>query len=319
VAIGVYRPAYPDNLSSVVDYEQAAGKKMTIVHWYALWGGWKSAFSASDLDAVTRRGSVPMITWEPWAGQARDPAWSLRDAILSGRNDAYIDSWARGMAAYGRPVLLRFAHEMHAQSYPWAVGVNGNTDDEYVAAWRHIHGIFERAGASNVQWVWNPNTVWGGSAPAADHLARWQRLYPGDAYVDWTGLDLYNTGPSLDWGAPYWRSFESVLREPYSAMNSLARKPILLAEVGSTEVGGDKAAWIAAGLSQDTLARYPNVRAVVWFDIDKAQEQHWAIRSSSGAYSAFVAALRQSHFMADASGLLPIILADRRIAASTAE
>jgi beta-mannanase len=319
VAIGVYRPAYPNNLSSVVEYEQATGKKMTIVHWYALWGGWKSAFSASDLDAVTRRGSVPMITWEPWAGQARDPAWSLRDAILSGRNDAYIDSWARGMAAYGRPVLLRFAHEMHAQSYPWAVGVNGNTDAEYVAAWRHVHGFFERAGASNVKWVWNPNTLWGGSAPAADHLARWQRLYPGDAYVDWTGLDLYNTGPSLDWGAPYWRSFENVLGEPYSAMSTLAQKPILLGEVGSTEIGGDKAAWIADGLSQGTLARYSNVRAVVWFDIDKSQEQNWAIRSSSGAYSAFVAALRQSHFMADASALIPLILAERRIPASTTE
>jgi beta-mannanase len=197
--------------------------------------------------------------------------------------------------------------------------VNGNTDAEYVAAWRYVHGFFERAGATNVRWVWNPNTVRGGSAPEADHLARWQRLYPGDAYVDWTALDIYNTGPSLDWGAPYWRPFEAVLAEPYKAMTDLTPKPILLAEVGSTETGGDKARWIADGLSQSTLSRYPNVRAVVWFDIDKAQEQNWAIHSSGGAYSAFVAALRQAHFMADASGLVPIILAERRSSGSAAE
>ena len=110
-----------------------------------------------------------------------------------------------------------------------------------------------------------------------------------------------------------------MLAEPYKAMTDLTQKPILLAEVGSTETGGDKARWIADGLSQGTLARYPNVRAVVWFDIDKAQEQNWAIRSSAGAYSAFIAALRQSLFMTDASGLVPIILARRGTAASTAE
>jgi hypothetical protein len=197
--------------------------------------------------------------------------------------------------------------------------VNRNTDAEHVAAWRYIHGFFERAGASNIQWVWNPNTLRGGSASAADHLVRWQRLYPGDAYVDWTGLDLYNTGPLVDGDAPYRRPFETVLREPHGAMNSLAQKPILLGEVGSSEVGGDKAQWVEDGLSQGTLARYPKARAVVWFDIDKAREQNWAIQSSSGAHSAFIAALRQSFFMADASGLMPSILAERRLPAGTAD
>jgi hypothetical protein len=135
--------------------------------------------------------------------------------------------------------------------------------------------------------------------------------------VDWAGLDVYNTGTALDWGAPYWRPFATVLDEPYKAMTDLTRKPILLGEVASTETGGDKAQWIADGLSQATLARFPDVRAVIWYDINK--HQNWAIQSSSGAESAFFAALRQSHFMADASALIPLILAERRIPASTAE
>jgi hypothetical protein len=135
--------------------------------------------------------------------------------------------------------------------------------------------------------------------------------------VDWAGLDVYNTGTALDWGAPYWRPFATVLDEPYKAMTDLTRKPILLGEVASTETGGDKAQWIADGLSQAALARFPDVRAVIWYDINK--HQNWAIQSSSGAESAFYAALRQSHFMADASGLVPIILAKRGIPAAAAE
>jgi hypothetical protein len=49
----------------------------------------------------------------------------------------------QGMAAYGKPVLLRFAHEMHNQpSYSWAVGVNGNTASDYLAAWDYVHARF---------------------------------------------------------------------------------------------------------------------------------------------------------------------------------
>ena len=94
------------------------------------------------------------------------------------------------------------------RSYPWALGVNGNTAAEYVAAWKHVHAIFVRNGATNVRWVWNPNTM--GATTAATYLPLYWSLYPGDEYVDWLGLDIYNTGPSLDWGAPYWRTFPQV-------------------------------------------------------------------------------------------------------------
>jgi beta-mannanase len=295
---------FPNDLSSVTAYEQAAGKQMTIVHWYALWGGWKGAFSRADLDLVDRRGSVPMITWEPWAGASNDPAWSLRSAILSGHNDAYIESWARGMAAYGKPVLLRFAHEMHNQpTYPWAVGNLGNTTEEYLAAWRHVRAIFDRQGAANVAWVWNPNTM--GDTSAAIYTPIYRALYPGDAYVDWVGLDLYNTGPALNWGAPYWRPLSAVLSQPYAALTAVANKPLVLGEVGSSETGGDKAQWISDGMGPSLVAQFPRVKAVVWFDMNK--EESWSVNSSSRAQSAFIAALRQSQFMASATQLMPVL------------
>jgi beta-mannanase len=284
IALGVYQPSFPDDLSGLAAYEGASGQRLTLLHWYALWGGWKSAFSRADLDAVAGRGAVPLITWEPWAGTGPAPSWSLRNAVLSGAYDGYVDSWARGLADYGGPVLLRFAHEMHHHPhYPWAVGVNGNTAADYVAAWRHIRGIFARYRTGNVRWVWNPNTLGGASAEA--HLPVYRSLYPGDALVDWLGLDIFNTGPSLDWGAPYWRTFDQALRNPYAALTSVSSRSLLLPEVGCTETGGSKADWIAAALGPETGARFPRLRALVWFDVDK--EQPWQLHSSDEALAAW--------------------------------
>jgi len=300
VAIGVYRPELPDDLSRLGAYEAARGRPVAIVHWYALWGGWKSAFSRSDLEAVGARGSLPLITWEPWAGTGPDPAWSLRSAVLSGAHDAYVRSWAVGLAAYGQPVLLRFAHEMHDQpTYPWAVGVNGNTAADYLAAWRHVRAIFREAGADNVRWIWNPNTL--GLATAAGYAATYQALYPGDDEVDLVGLDVFNTGPRLDWGAPTWRTFGQVLSAPYAAVTELTSKRIILPEVGSTELGGAKGLWIAAMFDHE-LERFPRVRALVWFDVDK--EEAWSLGSSPAAYKAWLAGSARPRFAVAASSLL---------------
>lgn len=295
VALGVYQTVFPTDLSAARDFAQHTGHPLSIIHWYALWGGWKSQFSADDLESVSAQGSIPMITWEPWTGTGPDPAWSLRAAILSGAHDAYIDDWARGLAAYGGPVLLRFAHEMHQQPhYPWAVGVNGNTAADYVAAWKYVRAIFARYPTSNVKWVWSPQML--GDASEAVHEARYRSLYPGDDLVDWLGLDVYNTGPRLDWGTPRWRSFSEVLATPYAAITAVSSKPVVLAEVGSSETGGSKADWIASALSTE-LPLFPSVQALVWFDI--AKEDAWNVSSSPAAFAAWISAASQPAFTRD--------------------
>jgi beta-mannanase len=287
-------------MRGITTLEQAFGSKLAIVQWYALWGGWKSTFSISDLKQVSDRGYIPMITWEPWAGVAGDPTWNLRSAILSGQNDGYIDAWARGLSAYGLPVLLRFAHEMHNQTYPWAVGINGNTTGEYVEAWRHVRAIFARHKTDNVKWVWNPNTM--GTASTSDYLSVYGSLYPGDDLVDWVGLDIYNTGPALDWGAPYWRSFEDVLAEPYKAITAVSTKPLILPELGCAEAGGSKPDWIAHAMSSQVLASFPRLRALVWFDVNK--ESTWSLASTQASLEAWARAATRQFFALPASSLL---------------
>jgi len=288
VAFGTYRSVFPNDLSSVAAYEQATGKQMTIVHWYALWGGWKSEFSRADLDLVDRRGSVPMITWEPWAGTPNDPAWSLRAAILSGQHDAYIEAWARGMAAYGKPVLLRFAHEMHHQpEYPWVIDKLGNTAPDYIAAWRHVRDIFENHGATNVVWVWSPNTL--GDSSAAIHEDVYRSLYPGDDYVDWVGLDAYNWGNSSS--CCTWQSFGELVTDLYD--DYAGKKPLIVAETASAEVGGSKAAWID-DMHEQLKTSFTAIKAVVWFDINK--ETDWRIASSPPTLAAYDAMALDPYF-----------------------
>jgi beta-mannanase len=290
VSLGLYRPEFPDDLSGLRSTETVTQQPISIVAWYSLWGGWKSAFNEADLETVDAHGSIPLITWEPWSGTGPDPGWSLKWAILSGAHDAYIASWANGMVSYGKPVLLRFAQEMHDQPrYPWAVGVNGNTVSDYLAAWRRVRAIFAQAGATNVQWVWNPNTL--GQAPASAYAPIYEALYPGDDEVDYVGLDIFNSGPQLDWGAPGWRSFSQVLTVPYVAIGAVSSKPLILPEVGSTETGGSKANWISDALGSE-LGEFPRVRALVWFDVDK--EQAWSLGSSPASLGAWLNALSAS-------------------------
>ena len=65
----------------------------------------------AEMDAVRARGAVPLVTWEPWAwgGGINQPAYSL-DRITAGDFDTRLTQWGQALAAWGKPVMLRFAH-----------------------------------------------------------------------------------------------------------------------------------------------------------------------------------------------------------------
>jgi hypothetical protein len=281
---GVYVPGFPGSTTALDAAERAAGRHLDLVMWYVHWGGPWSAFNAADVRTVLDRGSTPLITWmsdDPSApGYPDNSSQSAYTAqqVLSGRYDGYIQSWATGLRDTGRTVLLRFDHEMNGTWSAWSPGVNGQSAAGYVAVWRHVHDVFTAAGATNVQWVWSPNVVFTGSSPLP-------ALYPGDSYVDRTGIDGYNWGPA---SGHTWQSFTAVFDATLAQVAALTRRPALLTEVASTEDGGDKAGWIADFFA--TLAQRPGVGGFVWFDASK--EHDWRLDSSAPAHSAFVSGLR---------------------------
>jgi beta-mannanase len=256
-------------------YKTQAGVVPAIAMDNLNWG--TQTIDTSHLDAIIARGSMPMIMWEPGIGDnVSQPQFALR-TIAAGADDSWMTPWAHQLAVWDKTVYIRFAHEMNGWWAPWCVGVNGNTSADFVSAWRHVVDLFRSQGATNVKWVWSPNIdIPGQTASLAS-------VYPGDSYVDWVGLDGYNWGTSQPGGT--WQSFSQVFGASYQEITALTNKPLMIAETASTEMGGDKAAWIRSAFLSELPASFPRIRAVVWWD--KAKETNWQFDSSSASQNAF--------------------------------
>jgi hypothetical protein len=296
-AYGVGNP--PWDTAAIDILEEHAGKKMSILHWGQPW--WRCDnvcryrmfdFQKSQYEVVRQRGYIPLVDWASFDYEAPEvldqPDFSL-STIIEGQHDQYIRRWATQARDWGHPFFLRFNWEMNGWWFPWSERVNGNQPGEYAQAWRHVHDIFEEVGARNVTWVWCVNVIGPNTIPL-------ETLYPGDEYVDWLCMDGYNTGthPLRSGG---WKSFAELFGETYSALLSLSpRKPIMIAEFASTEVGGSKAAWIQDALTDDLPNQFPEVKAIVWFNWNN-RGMDWAIESSPESQAAFAASIASSYYI----------------------
>jgi hypothetical protein len=268
-------------------FEQHAGKKVSILH-YGQPPPWVDTFYAGVADIVTGRGAIPMISMSTRNVPLTD--------VASGRYDASIASWAQKVKAWGKPFFLRFNWEMNGTWFSWGAQAKANPAS-FVAAWRHFHDVVVAQGATNVTWVWCPNLEYDGSTPL-------EQVYPGDAYVDWTGLDGYNKGESS-------HSFASIYQASYNRLLQIApSKPIMVGEVSSIEYGLNvKASWTTDALSV-LATSFPKIRAFVWFNW-RFYQNGWLpfqIESSASAQQAFHDAIGSSYFRAGGSlGPLPTL------------
>ena len=246
MAGAVYGPGFEDapyDTRSLSLFEQHAGKGVSLLLWGQPWftDGAAPALrhhgsSRRSVNTGRCRSSIGARGTSAAGGGPDQPDFQLSD-VISGRYDAYIRQWATAAAAWGHPLFLRYCHEMNGTWYPWSEGANGNSPGQFVQAWRHVHDIFESAGASNVTWLWSVNEI-----ESYDGIPMTE-LYPGPAYVDWTGMSGYNWGNGAR--GDIWRSFAGAFRKSYAQVLAVAPgKPLMIAETGSSEKGGSKAAWI---------------------------------------------------------------------------
>jgi len=213
---------------------------------------------------------LPLITWEPH--------WPLDD-IIAGTYDDIFHQRAQGLRDLGVDILLRWGHEMNGNWYPWSGANNGGAGGgpaKYIAAYHHVHDLFVADGATNVYWVWCPLVA---DVPA-ESWNHWTNYYPGDGYVDWVGLDAYNWGNSSS--CCTWQSFGDLVTDLYG--DYAGKKPLILAETASAEVGGNKAAWID-DMHQALKTKFTGIKAIVWFDINK--ETDWRIDSTPPTLAAY--------------------------------
>jgi hypothetical protein len=312
VAVGVYIPWALDDPAVLTDFHQAIGRSLDFVIWYEHWtmGNFDNG-SRQYLATLDQWNMTPVISWNPFDAHGHpvdQPAFRLA-TITSGAHNDYIDSWIAGLKAYDKPVYIKFAHEMNGNWTPWGYGVNGNQPGDFIQAWRYIHNRFTNAGVTNVRWIWNPNIATNGIA------ATLAQVYPGDAYVDWVGMNGYNWGTSVYWVScpcqSRWDSFSHVFDRTYGQLVALSDKPIFIGEFASSEDGGNKAKWISDGLLEQLPNKYPRVKAISWFSkkatgldtnangqVQPTAEVDWRITSSDTARQAFADAVRHTYYQA---------------------
>jgi Glycosyl hydrolase family 26/Bacterial Ig domain len=279
----------PWDMNAVSALEKKAEKKLSIVNFsapFANCGGSSCSyynFPQGEMNSIRSHGAIPFYSWGsqsiPVPSNLSEPNFQLSD-VIEGHHDAYIRKFAEAAKAWGHPFFLRFNWEMNGGWFAWAEGVNGNKAGEYVAAWRHVHDIFTEVGATNATWVWCPNV------DPENQMQDLAKLYPGDAYVDWTGLDGYNWGTNPA-RPDRWRSFDQLYGSTYKKITDTIApsKPLMVSEVGSSEYGGSKAAWIKDMLAKIPTA-YPKIRGLLWFEkFDDGMD--WPIETSTGATAAF--------------------------------
>ncbi len=253
--------------------------------------GWPhDTFDPERIAAVVDRGAMPMISWEPWQFRLSNPqvqtGYSL-ERIIAGDFDDYLNEYARNIAELDHPVMIRLAHEMNGNWYPWAEGVNGNGPGSYVQFWRAVVARVEQIAPDHVIWVWSPNVGFRGSTPL-------ELLYPGDDVVDVVGVvGYFGLLPETPTSYP---SFDDLFGPTLEEIEAVAPdKAVLITETSATEDGGFKAAWTTE-LFEAVEAR-PEIAGLIWFDVVK--EEDWRVDSSPEALEAVRAGLELPTFAVD--------------------
>ncbi len=273
---GAYLPPINHYGTEILAFNDLVGKDIGIINYYV--GFYQSSWTwlPSQIQAQVPEQRRPqiMLNWVPKGRNCRTMApdkpgdWSVNASlydIVDGYCDDYIRHMARQLKDLPHTFLLRFAQEMNISAALWWVGHYNRDPQLYIDAYHRVYHLFAAEGVTNVQWVWSPSYS---SSPREEWNSAFH-YYPGDEYVDWVGVVVFNWGKWL--GVPWWSLTELLDSDlwDHALPDFMCRyaKPILLdlGTVEGTRSGdGTKAGWVRDGYQ--ALDRYPFVKAVAWFN-----------------------------------------------------
>lgn len=279
------------NVEKLKEIEKKIDRKISIAHYYRGWEYLDDAEILKELNAISSNGWTPMLSANPYFfSECIAQNVSLYKAIASGVCDDFLHKAAKNLSQFHEPFFFRFAWEMNIATNDWSTIMTGSTAQEYVDAWRKFHSIMEQDGASNVLWVFSPQV----ENPTSDDITA---LYPGDQYVDWLGLDGYNWGESQSWSS--WQSFGEIFDDSYKEITAISTKPLMIAEINTTDLGGNKAEWYKKTFKDDIPNQYPRIMAVIVYNENRSylESVDWRIDASSDSLSAFLEAVKSPHYI----------------------
>ncbi|MBC7695345.1 MAG: hypothetical protein H7141_07875 [Burkholderiales bacterium] len=275
-------------------FKNDSEKNIGIVHFFqpfAVDGGTtqNNYPSVERIDKVLQQGNIPMITLENHFVNisAKNSRSVIKQPnlynIIHGQCDDFFINWAKQIKNVKGTILLRILHEFNGDWYPWCISNNDHNADLLVQAFRHIHDIFAKEQVTNVKFIWCPNSM---SVPQE----KWNYImdaYPGDEYVDFVGLDVYNgAGEST-----IWTSFRKVGIENYFLLTEeLPLKPLLICETASRERKSNenvnvqnKSEWIEQ-MSSALKSDMSKIRLISWFN----EREYFKINSSDQSRNAYL-------------------------------
>jgi mannan endo-1,4-beta-mannosidase len=250
----------PPSYLSINPFSDMARQQPNLVAYYS---GWAQPFNVSYARMLHDHGAIPFVQV--------DPSFASVPAIAAGTYDTYLRSYADSVRDYGRAVVIGFGHEMNGDWYSW--GYRSTSPTAFIAAWRHIVGVFRQEGAYNVTWLWTVNQ----QRPSGTQPIR--AWWPGANYVTWVGIDGYYVKPS--------DTFNSVFGSTISQVQAITGKPILLSETGVSP----KVNRFADIEDIFNNVRSQNLLGVVWFDEKQSPHgpyrQDWQIEGNAHVQIAF--------------------------------
>jgi len=278
---------------SAVTVSTAADAR-TPMYFGSVAGGYSQASSASGENlanhAYSSFSSKPpvarMITVHAGGSSWRQVANAQPGSALY--ND--IVRWAQTIKARGGRVMVAFNHEPEA-----AAGGYRGTAAEFIAAWRHVHSIFDKQGASNVEWTLQMTAyafrVGSGDARS---ISRW---YPGDSWVDNVGADAYNWNVCGEGSGKY--NELSALGAPVLAFARAHHKAASFPEFASN-ANSTRVQWIR-NAHQYFLSNQDVLSAAFYFNrpptVKANNDCRWSL-STSAEWDAFGDIARDSRFTA---------------------
>ena len=200
------------------------------------------------------------------AGAAIHLALEATKGLSSIKDDQYLKDFALACAAAQMPIFIRLNSEMNGDWVSWH-----DNPQQYIETFRIVANAMKKD-APNVAMVWAPNAV------PIHNIATY---YPGDAYVDWVGVNLYSVSV-----------FNGDAKQPSTQVNPLDlldavyktyadKKPIQVAEYAATHYSAaekkDQTAFALAKmrlLYHGVKYKYPRVKSINWYSANNLVKAH---------------------------------------------
>jgi hypothetical protein len=270
--------------SGVEALETKVGRSFAAVRVFLLWD---ATFPTSYHTWLATTGRTPLISVRAQRADGSLVYWqAIADAQPGSTLYGQLARWADRIKAYGVPVYFTFNHEPEAKD-----SLSNGTATSFIAAWRKVITVFRGRGVTNATYLWimTENSF---RLPSSDrrYAPKW---YPGDAYVDALGTDIYNDYTCRTTSDSPWYPLTTEIEKFRQFGAAHPDKQLWLSEWASTEDPADltrKGKWIAEVREALKDPLYAQIRGLLYFHRYRVGTPcTWYVDSSLASLSAFTA------------------------------